>query len=205
MAQVRGWRSLSQKQLAEELTKRGFRVDAPAVSRIEKGSRAVRLSEALIIADVLDVELASLLAHLDNSPRKSLKRARDFANHSYRQLRDPLLMMLSGYVEVYGLLQQYPELLSEFRLEEGERLAEPNDYFSWAAQRIASLEEEAQHEGRRDVESDYVPYSFPEVREGVQHVVAAYVDALMMPGAEWAKALPDEEEVGDGQASDPTE
>ena len=67
---------LSQKALADLLTERGLAVDASAISRIEKGARAIRLSEAAIIADVLGFSLADLertrdpqddLARLQNS------------------------------------------------------------------------------------------------------------------------------------------
>lgn len=54
----KGW---SQRQLAELLEPVGIDVDASAVSRIEKGTRAVRLSEAVILAQVLDVPLETLL------------------------------------------------------------------------------------------------------------------------------------------------
>ena len=51
---------LSQKAMADLLTERGLAVDASAISRIEKGARAIRLSEAAIIADVLGFSLADL-------------------------------------------------------------------------------------------------------------------------------------------------
>lgn len=54
----KGW---SQRELAERLESAGVGVDASAVSRIEKGTRAVRLSEAVILAQVLDVPLETLL------------------------------------------------------------------------------------------------------------------------------------------------
>ena len=48
---------LSQKDLAGKLTDAGMPVDTSAVSRIEKGARALRLAEAITLARVLGVKL----------------------------------------------------------------------------------------------------------------------------------------------------
>lgn len=53
-----GW---SQQTLAEKLTAAGLSMDTSGVSRMEKGTRALRLSEALMVADALDVDLARLI------------------------------------------------------------------------------------------------------------------------------------------------
>lgn len=55
----KGW---SQRELAERLSSAGIEVDASAVSRIEKGTRALRLSEAVVIAKVLGQSLPAMLS-----------------------------------------------------------------------------------------------------------------------------------------------
>lgn len=55
---LKGW---SQREFAERLTDAGIAVDASAVSRIENGTRALRLVEAVVIADVLGQSLQTLL------------------------------------------------------------------------------------------------------------------------------------------------
>lgn len=52
---------LSQRALAEALADRGLHLDSSAITRIEKGQRAVRLGEAPVIADALDIQLADLI------------------------------------------------------------------------------------------------------------------------------------------------
>jgi transcriptional regulator with XRE-family HTH domain len=51
---------MSQKTLAELLTSAGLPVDASAISRIEKGTRALRLSEAHLVAQRLGFSLDDL-------------------------------------------------------------------------------------------------------------------------------------------------
>jgi len=63
---------VSQKQLAEILRQRGLPLDASAISRIEKGTRVIRLSEASVIADVLGFSLADV-EHARN-PRDDFER-----------------------------------------------------------------------------------------------------------------------------------
>lgn len=52
--EARGW---SQRQLAQELSSRSYRIDPSAITRIEKGQRDVRLAEAIRIAIVLELSL----------------------------------------------------------------------------------------------------------------------------------------------------
>lgn len=52
---------MSQAQLAEELTRRGQAAAGPIVLRIEKGARPLRLSEAVVAAEVLGVSVLDLV------------------------------------------------------------------------------------------------------------------------------------------------
>ena len=61
IAEARANKGMSQRTLAAVLTDRGFPLDASAISRIESGSRNLRLYEALKISDALGVSLATLL------------------------------------------------------------------------------------------------------------------------------------------------
>lgn len=192
VAEVRGWANLSQREFANRLTERGFRVDASAVSRIENGSRSVRLTEALTIADALDVELDFLVSGLDRSPKAELRRARRFANEAVRRLREPMVQLIRGYVWVHEMLRDEPDLVAEILLEDGEAMESPDDYFSWAVGRIARLESVARADGTRDVEDECVPYATATVHEGILSIVSAYADAVLMPEDEFLQATAEE-------------
>jgi transcriptional regulator with XRE-family HTH domain len=62
----RGRAGVSQAALADHLTATLYhRVDASAISRMEKGDRPARLDEAVVIAEKLGVPLATLLRDRD--------------------------------------------------------------------------------------------------------------------------------------------
>lgn len=75
---------MSQTALAKRLTDTvGYDVDGSSVTRMEKGTRRVRLVEAVVIAGVLGVPLAALLEEVDtlqdriDEERRELILARD--------------------------------------------------------------------------------------------------------------------------------
>lgn len=178
VSEARALRGLSQKGLAAALTSRGFKVDASAVSRIEGGTRAVRLSEALIIANVLGVDLAVLLDGTDLSPRAELRRARQLEREGYYRLRDPLLHFLNGHLWVYHELIQHPELLDTMPGGGGATLDRAEDYFGWAARQVSVRERDAQLEDERGA-ADYVLYRTEAERQGLLQVAAAYADVVL--------------------------
>ncbi|WP_067247009.1 helix-turn-helix domain-containing protein [Microbacterium resistens] len=58
--------ALSQAELADMVTPLvGRTIDSSAVTRIERGDRAVRLDEAVAIAEVLEIPLAVLIGSID--------------------------------------------------------------------------------------------------------------------------------------------
>jgi transcriptional regulator with XRE-family HTH domain len=63
---------MSQRELAEKVSLYGHtKMDPTAVTRMEKGQRAVRLGEALTIAGILKMPLAALVA---NRTKEGLER-----------------------------------------------------------------------------------------------------------------------------------
>lgn len=52
---------MSQERLADEIGKRGVRVHQTVIHKVENGIRAIRLNEAVAIADVLHITLSGLL------------------------------------------------------------------------------------------------------------------------------------------------
>jgi transcriptional regulator with XRE-family HTH domain len=138
IAAMRTMRELTQRDLASALTQAGMPVDASAVSRIEKGTRSVRLSEATVIASVLDVDLGFLMRGVLTSEQK-FAEARRFADLARREALTPLLDFASSLLEAKRLIEENPALLAT--LEGGDRAApgSASDYIPWVTERIKML------------------------------------------------------------------
>lgn len=124
-------RQMSQRDLAEELTELGMSVDASAVSRIEKGSRSVRLSEAVIIASALRVDLDTLLAQT-KSPADKLASLRRKVESSLTDAALPVAWSMLSMWEVVYHLEKHPELLVD--APELEDVESPQDYLKYLAE-----------------------------------------------------------------------
>ncbi|MHA7303837.1 helix-turn-helix domain-containing protein [Arthrobacter sp. TMN-49] len=85
LREERGRTGLSQAALAERLAEvLDQKVDASAITRIEKHERAVRLDEAVVIAEVLDVPLDALLRDRMNVDEQISELERDLSQASWR-------------------------------------------------------------------------------------------------------------------------
>lgn len=127
-------RGVSQRALAEILTADGMTADASAVSRIEKGTRSVRLTEALTIARALDVDLDDLVAET-RAPSDNFERMRRAANSDLTELQEISLAVAQDLAELVGFVDEHPEVLA--RLSD-DRFPTPTDgrsYLAWIAAR----------------------------------------------------------------------
>lgn len=61
MTELRKASGMSQTDLAEALTKRGLSFHQQTIGRIERGGRSVSIGEAVLIAEALGTDLASLM------------------------------------------------------------------------------------------------------------------------------------------------
>lgn len=138
IAAMRTMRELTQRDLASALTEAGMPVDASAVSRIEKGTRSVRLSEATVIASVLDVDLGFLMRGVLTSGQK-FAEARRFADLARREALTPLLDFAGSLLEAKRLIEENPDLLAT--LQGGDQAApgSASDYIPWVTERIKML------------------------------------------------------------------
>lgn len=131
----RQYRGLSQRAFAEHLNEKGMSVDASAISRIENGTRSVRLAEALVIADVLDVELGVLV--LDTlTPSQEFRALRRAADMAMRSLEPAVLDFMDAFGDANRFLQENPELLEELDDEAIGRPSSPEAYLGWVKKRI---------------------------------------------------------------------
>jgi transcriptional regulator with XRE-family HTH domain len=76
---------LSQATLAERLTELlNQKVDASAITRIEKHERAVRLDEAVVIAELLDLPLPAMLRDSESVDEQVAELRRDLSLAQWR-------------------------------------------------------------------------------------------------------------------------
>jgi transcriptional regulator with XRE-family HTH domain len=76
---------LSQSTLAERLTELlNQKVDASAITRIEKHERAVRLDEAVVIAELLDLPLPAMLRDSESVDEQVAELRRDLSLAQWR-------------------------------------------------------------------------------------------------------------------------
>jgi transcriptional regulator with XRE-family HTH domain len=133
----RSSKQLSQRDFAARLTGRGMPVDASAVSRIEKGSRSVRLVEAMTIAEVLEMDLESLIggSKTDSQHLQTLRRRTD---RTLQDLEAPFLEAAWALIDSKGMLENHPELLGTLN---DDKLGGPQNvegYFDWVCSRLSS-------------------------------------------------------------------
>jgi transcriptional regulator with XRE-family HTH domain len=139
IAAYRAGRGVTQRQLAADLTAAGMPVDASAVSRIEKGTRSIRLTEAITIANILDVDL-DLLVDGVRTPNEELKRVRRNTDVFMSHLDEPFMLFMSGVLETKWLLEANPQLVESLRDEEFGAPNGPSDYVRWCGERVARLQ-----------------------------------------------------------------
>ena len=101
---------ISQKVLAGALSARGLALDASAISRIEKGTRAIRLSEAAIIADVLGFSLADVQTPRD--PKEDFARHRKSFDAALSETHDAAEKVAMAVWEMDGVLYRHPDVLN---------------------------------------------------------------------------------------------
>lgn len=134
VARYRGARGWTQRELAEALSSRGMPVDSTAVSRIENGTRDVRLSEALLIADALVVDLDRLLIGM-RSPAQELRHRRDVSDDWALQFREILPNWLHSLRRTSEFLEDNPDLVATIF---DDRVGQPrsaDDYLAWVMRR----------------------------------------------------------------------
>lgn len=138
IAEYRVVRGLTQRQFAEMLTAAGMPVDASAVSRIEKGTRSVRLTEAITIANILDVDLGLLVDGV-RTPEEELKSIRRNADLFMTHLDGPFGLFTFGLLEAKWLLEDNPHLIQTLQDDELGTPTGPDDYLRWCAERVARI------------------------------------------------------------------
>lgn len=130
-----GW---SQQRLAERLSSNGLKLDSTAITRIEKGQRSVRLSEAVTIAAELGIDLNELIARVEN-PAQVLAQARESANRAMNKARSALQAMVFEFHDITLMLADSPEMLEVLGRETDGAVSEVDEYLPWVAARLSAI------------------------------------------------------------------
>ncbi|GJO37422.1 hypothetical protein NJB1604_02210 [Mycobacterium marinum] len=134
---ARSKRQWTQRQLAERLN-----LDSSAVSRLEQGTRAVRLGEAALIARALNVDL-DFLVYGELDPVAMLRRSRAEANEYMHDMRSAAMEMATAYVNITELLDEDPDLFAHLEQDSNaptdDLPTSVDEYLEWARRRIETV------------------------------------------------------------------
>lgn len=119
---------MSQKQLVEALSTRGLALDASAISRIEKGVRAIRLSEATVIADALGFSLSDIERPRD--PVDDFGRRQRSIDAALSASHNGSLELAEAVEEMTWLIDRHPEVLESVPSEAGQP-SSAAEYVAW--------------------------------------------------------------------------
>lgn len=134
-------KGVSQKWVAEQMAEAGITTDGPSISRLEKGNRTVRLAEAVVLADVLDMSLEDLV--FEANPRRALESLRYSANSAMRRVETYSGVWAEALLEVKAFIARRPELISVLHDPEGEPLDAADNYLNWVLKRVERLAQES--------------------------------------------------------------
>ncbi|PWC04255.1 helix-turn-helix domain-containing protein [Agromyces badenianii] len=174
-------RRLTQRQLVDKLAAFGLAIDTSILSRIETGQRSIRLGEALVIANALDVELFALLGQT-RSPVGEFHAARRWADSAELTLEEPLREFMNSALALRASLVETPGLLSE--LPEESQPADADAYLDWRSERTRRRLAELIQGGRDGIQDDR-DVVFVQSRAEVDAVLAlvrSYAEALIRFG-----------------------
>nr|WP_167405792.1 helix-turn-helix transcriptional regulator [Sphaerisporangium cinnabarinum] len=94
---------LTQKQVADALRARGWKIDTTALTRIENGSRSIRVAQLYLLADVLDMRPEAILSSdvgrlsgLRDEAHRALFASRQKAVEAIQALREITTMSLTS-------------------------------------------------------------------------------------------------------------
>lgn len=166
----KGW---SQRELASALEECGVRLDPSAVTRIERGTREVKLREAATMADCLNVDLNELLIPQVNDP---LSVAIELRRQAAACLRAAWLSVAQFGIQVQALtslLDASPSTRDNFsKLRSRRKGLDVTEVIGFELRN-------ALHELQQWIEESEVPVD-ERIADELQQTVVAAVDKLFM-------------------------
>lgn len=148
---------MSQKDVSTLLSKAGLALDTSAVSRIEKGTRALRLSEAIAIARTLGFSLADFEDAVP--PADDFKRRQERVDNALNAAQNALILAAEELNGLTFIAELYPEVLAS--LPSPDPVTDARGLLSWKVREWesnlmhyalgAQFESEALRDGVREV------------------------------------------------------
>lgn len=132
MRAVREDQEITQKQLAERLREAGWSIDPTALTRIENGTRSVRVAQLQLLATALAVSVDELL----RDDIRALEDLRDVVHRSLMRARLDLIEGLKAVDDVVNHASAFggSDALKQTGIPDP---LEPEDYPAWVRDRVA--------------------------------------------------------------------
>lgn len=180
VTKARSLRGMSQKDLASALTERGMKVDASAVSRIEKGTRSVRLAEAQLISAALGRELSEMISDL-GTLQERIFTAYDQIEWRGTDLADAATKFAQSLFALTNLVEGNDEQLAKMVADGVGVPASGRDVPRWYSELLKVRYWDTKRE--RVNQDRYVLYGPEDDIEGIREAIRAVVEpSLVMLG-----------------------
>lgn len=108
LREIRESKDWSQRQFADALEEAGLKLDPSAITRIERGTRAVKLREAVTMASVLGVDVSRLLEWNEN-PGLLISTKFILALRRVDVARSELARMAADFFAAACLIDKHPQ------------------------------------------------------------------------------------------------
>ena len=106
--EIRESKEWSQRQFADALEQAGLKLDPSAITRIERGTREVKLREAVTMASVLGVDVSRLLQWNDE-PAVRMSTKFILGLRRVNLARSELARMVADFVGAADIIDQHPQ------------------------------------------------------------------------------------------------
>lgn len=170
VSMFRRMRDLSQREFADRLRDAGMPVDASAVSRIEGGSRSVRISEASIIADTLEIAVTDLL-QFAMTPTQVFRSVRRRVDGTLHQVQESIVDAGFALATLVEMVEEDPRLLGTLSDDNMAPPADSRDYMQWIKTRMSKW---------TVVEDDLATFPSEGTRQGAIEIIAALADMMLV-------------------------
>jgi transcriptional regulator with XRE-family HTH domain len=125
---LRDAKSMTQADLAEKMSMRGFKWHPATVYKIENGERQVQLAEAVEVARILDISIEEMTQ--ESQQLRDLRSAYESIRNSMRWLAHPLYAYLGErehFATLFDAADEAHALLPPDELEAMTKAAHPGD------------------------------------------------------------------------------
>ncbi|MFK4789864.1 helix-turn-helix domain-containing protein [Microbacterium sp. ZW T5_56] len=177
VAKARTLRGMSQKELSSALAQLGMKVDAPAVSRIEKGQRSLRLTEATTVATALGVDLTDLLQE-PGTIQERVYAAYDQIGMRTTELAQAASKFAQSIFRLSNLIEGAPEQLNLLKDGDAGAPATGREVPAWYSRLLRSRYWDLKRE--RVSQDRFAIYSADDDIDGVRAAILAAIEPSLV-------------------------